>query len=192
MFDLSLFDGGNWAQVMANAVVTALATGDRVVMLTRRLEGRNLVIHATGHCTLDEIIRWMLYVQPAGQDIRRVPCVHHERNLQEEWTTRLDWRLPGSGRQATHPYCPPDLWEQKRTRVRDTRMGKPAWIDRHGNGWAKPDIPGVAYHWDVLIGRDDHLNVTAYDAPPSQGAPGTIHHVPEKEKSRSLPAPWIC
>ena len=64
---------------------------------------------------------------------------------------------------------------------------KPCWIDRHGNGWARPNInAGASYHWDVYINNPNHValvglnqvNVVQFGAPAGEGKAGWIHHVP--------------
>lgn len=64
-----------WDERMARAVMRAVSTGRPVVLLSRRMSGRNLKVHAAGECTLDEITRWVLHVQPTGVGPRQVLCV---------------------------------------------------------------------------------------------------------------------
>jgi hypothetical protein len=88
--------GASWEDRMAGATVRAVIADSQVVVLTRRMPGRNLVSHAAGGSTLDENVRWVLHVQPKGIGHRQVLCVHHPRNVRERWTARFDWRLPAS------------------------------------------------------------------------------------------------
>lgn len=83
-----------------------------------------------------------------------------------------------------------------------TMESKPVYLDAKGNGWARPNInEGKGHHWDVYI-RDaalaeriglDQLNVVEVGAPPKEGPPGSIHHVPAKKKGRLLDdSGWTC
>lgn len=191
----------SWEDRMARAALRALAHGTEVVMLTRRIRGRNLEQHAAGGSTLDENTRWTLHLQPRGMDQRQILCVHHPRNLAERWTARFDWRLPGSQRDARYPFCPPEAWWKRSTDAWRTVLSKPAWLDRHGNGWARPNMPGGAgYHWDVFIGPValkesiglDQINVVAFDAPAAEGVAGHIHHEPTGKAGKIRPVGWRC
>jgi len=99
-----------WTDRMALAVIRAVSYSTSVVMFCRRVEGRNLVIHAAGNSTLHENTRWVLHVQPSGAGPRQVLCVHHPRNLRERWTSRFDWRLPTASDCARYPFCVPNQW----------------------------------------------------------------------------------
>lgn len=174
-----------WIDKMALAVIRAVSSGMPVVMFCRRLNGRNLVIHAAGNSTLHENTRWVLHVQPSGVGPRQVLCVHHPRNLRERWTARFDWRLPTASDGARYPFCVPAAWWKGSTTAFRTICSKPAWVDVLGNGWARPNINGGAgYHWDVFI-QDaslreaaglEHINVVQVGAPTSEGQPGQWHH----------------
>jgi hypothetical protein len=190
--------GASWEERMASATIRAVATGDRVVVLTRRMLGRNLVVHTAGDSTLDENTRWVLHVQPKGVGHRQVLCVHHPRNVNEQWTARFDWRLPAASDRARYPFCPPDKWWKASTTAYRTIASKPAWLDRHGNGWARPNIPGGAgYHWDVFLQTHafrqtvglDQINVVEFGAPRKQGRVGHLHHVPA---GRPTETGWSC
>lgn len=191
----------SWEERMARAAIRALAAGTEVVMLTRRMPGRNLVQHASGGSTLDENTRWILYLQPRGMGHQQVLCVHHPRNLTERWTSRFDWRLPGLQRGVRYPFCPPDAWWKWTTPVWRTLASKPAWLDRHGNGWARPNMPGGAgYHWDVYIEsvtlREavglDQINVVAFGVPAKEGAAGQLHHEPKGKAGKISQQGWTC
>ena len=133
--------------------------------------------------------------------IRDVLCVHHPRNLRERWTSRFDWRLPTASDCARYPFCVPNEWWKGSTTAFRTVSSKPAWIDAHGNGWARPNINGGAgYHWDVFI-QDAHakqaigvdqINVVEFGAPSTEGRPGHLHHVPSAKQAHVTDAGWSC
>jgi hypothetical protein len=170
---------------MASAVAVAASYNETVIMFVRRKVGRNLITHRAGNSTLDENLRWVLHIQPPVIGHQQILCVHHSRNLSEKWTCRYDWRLPSDGDGATYPFRPADNWWKPSTVAFRTVKAKIAWIDRDGNGWARPNIPGGAgYHWDVFIHSQTwldevgarHINVVAFGVPPSEGKAGSIHH----------------
>lgn len=190
----------SWEQRMAAASIRAASTREKVVLFTRKMQGRNLVKHVAESSTLDEITRWVLYLQPAGIGPVQLLCVYHPRNLVDNWTCRFDWRLPG-GQEARYPFCPPESWWKGSTVAWRTVSSKPAWIDRNNNGWARPNIPnGAGYHWDVFIqsvGLQEavglnQINVVGFDAPPSEGRPGYIHHVPSVKAGKISEIGWRC
>jgi hypothetical protein len=200
-----LFDGPHlqppWTDRMALAVIRAVSHGQSAVMFCRRVDGRNLVIHRAGNSTLHENTRWVLHVQPSGVGPRQVLCVHHPRNLREHWTSRFDWRLPGASDGARYPFCVPPQWWKGSTRALRTVSSKPAWVDAHGNGWARPNINcGAGYHWDVFI-QDaqakqaigaDQINVVEFGVPVTEGRPGHLHHVPSAKQGHVTDAGWSC
>lgn len=190
----------SWEERMAAAAVRAAHTGQKVVLLTRRVLGRNLVRHASGGTTLDENTRWVLHLQPTGIGHIQVMCVYHARNLADHWTTRFDWRLPGQ-EGARYPFCPPNGWWKGSVVAWKTVSSKPAWVDRHGNGWARPNIPnGAGYHWDVFIQSGalkqavglDQINVVEFGAPATEGQPGQIHHIPAAKAGKITQVGWSC
>lgn len=192
--------GASWEERMAAASIRAASTHERVILFTRRMEGRNLVQRIAGSSTLDENTRWVLHLQPAGIGPVQVLCVHHPRNLIDTWTSRFDWRLPGA-QGARYPFCPPDFWWKGSTEAWRTISSKPAWIDRRDNGWARPNIPdGAGYHWDVFIQSVglqqavglNQINVVAFDAPQEEGAPGTLHHLPTAKAGKVSEVGWTC
>ncbi len=198
LFDLSRFGGANWEQPMAEAALRATCSGQAVIVITRRMKNRNIRVHAAEQSRFQEPTRWALYVQPRNIGPKRIHCVHHPRNLMDDWTIRFDWRLPGPGKGGTHPFCYPDKWWQAGTTACGTVRSKPAWLDRFGNGWARPNISqGAGYHWDVYIENKsqkqlagaDHVNVVAFGVPKKQGQPGNIHHPPEDIGKRGR---WRC
>lgn len=193
--------GDSWEESMMRAVLRALSAGHDVIMLTRKVLGRNVRRHAGSDSTLDEITRWMLYVQPKEMGPRSILCVHHPRNLRERWTVRFDWRLPASSDGGPYPFCPPDGWWRGQTQAHRTICSKPAWIDQCGNGWARPNIQGGAgYHWDVFITKPQlqqrvglaQINVVQFGAPAREGKPGTIHHVPSEKEGKITGLGWAC
>lgn len=190
-----------WIDRMALAVVRAVSGCHPVVMFCRRINGRNLRFHVANNSILHENTRWVLYVQPTGVGPRQVLCVYHPRNLEEHWTSRFDWRLPTASQKARYPFCVPNEWWKGATIAFRTISSKPAWVDAHGNGWARPNIPGGAgYHWDVFIQDErvkqivgvSQINVVAFGAPPAEGKPGDLHHVPLEKKGRVNDSGWSC
>lgn len=203
MFDLDAL-GPGWLGRMTKALARASSTGAPTVLLTRRMQGRNLRSHAAAESQLDEVTRWVLYLHLSGSAPRSVHCVQHPRNLSPDlrWTTRFDWRLPAAEDSARFPFCPPAAWWKQSTPAVTTVRSKPAFIDAKGNGWARPNInDGKGHHWDVYIADEeltrriglDQLNIVEVGAPPSEGSPGSIHHVPTKKKGRLRDdSGWSC
>jgi hypothetical protein len=200
-----LFDsiaGMSWTERMAQAALRAVAHGERVVMFTRLINGRNVILHRAGETTLAEITRWVLHVQQ-GHDRHQILCVSDPRNLTESWTARYDSRLPSQLNGAGYPFCVPNNWWHATVAARDTVRSKPCWMDGHENGWARPNInSGAGYHWDVYI-KDrataekiglDQVNIVQHGAPPEEGVPGWIHHVPSDKQGKidEKRAGWIC
>jgi hypothetical protein len=196
--------GPGWLAKMTAVLTRAWVSDSPTILLTRRIDGRNSTIHSAENWKLDEITRWVLYLHLGGTPPRTVYCFHHSRNLSEDlrWTTRYDWRLPASSDGATHPFCPPAAWRKRAVRAVATVESKKAFLDAKGNGWARPNIEGgKGYHWDVYI-RDaalaEHvglgqLNIVEFGAPPKEGAPGTIHHIPAKKKAHLRDdTGWTC
>lgn len=203
MFDLDAL-GPGWLGRMTKALARASFTGAPTVLLTRRMQGRNLRSHAAANSQLDEVTRWFLYLHLSGSAPRSIHCVHHPRNLSPDlrWTTRFDWRLPAAEDGARYPFCPPPAWWKQCTPAVTTMRSKPVFLDAKGNGWARPNIErGSGHHWDVYIADVelarriglDQLNIVEVGAPPSEGSPGSIHHVPgKKEGRRREHSGWSC
>lgn len=192
---------GDWEKRMAEVTLRSVLSGEKVVIFVRRMLGRNLEQHRAEHCVLDENTRWVLHVHPRGIGHQQILCIYHPRNLSEEWTTRFDWRLPASSDGATYPFCPPDGWWKRLTPAHRTGESKPVWVDKHGNFWARPNIPGGAgYHWDVFIQSPslrqtvglDQLNVVEFGTRSSEGGPGQIHHEPGKKAGKITGTGWTC
>lgn len=201
LFGAAALPSSAWEERMMRAALRALAAQHDVVVLTRRVPGRNIRIHTAGGTTLEEITRWRLFVQPKDIGPRQILCIHHPRNIEEPWTTRFDWRLPSADAGAAYPFCPPQQWWKPSIPAFDTVRSKPAWIDTRGNGWARPNISGGAgYHWDVFIESPnlrkkvglDAINVVQFGAPPREGTAGTIHHTPRKKRGGLTQTGWVC
>lgn len=190
-----------WMERMIQAVARAVLSGEQTVLLVRLLPQRNLVRHRCQHVTLDEITCWMVRVQVPGDQGRSVRCVHHGRNIDLNWTCRFDWRLPAERDGAKYPFCPPRGWWRRRTPAWRSVQAKPAWLDRFGNGWLRPNIPkGRGHHWDLVL-RDrpaakrlgtKHINVVEFDAPNHEGQPGQVHHPPAEVKRLADKRGWQC
>ena len=190
--------GISWEEDMAAAVIRSLSSGHDVVLLTRRMLDRNLTRHAVGNSVIDENTRWVLHVQPRTIGHKRVPCVHHRRNLTVPWTTRFDWRLPDAKNGCPYPFCPPASWHKGSHSAVQTVQSKPTWRDALGNGWARPNIPhGAGYHWDVFLTQDcaetaglQQINVVEYGS--QEGTPGHIHHIPTNKAGHLTGTGWTC
>jgi len=192
----ALFDGA-WPNLLAEAAVRAALTRQRVVLLCRHVQGRNLDVHQHANITLDEIVRWSLYVQPPVVGPVTIDCCTRPRNLAVPWTIRMDWRLPDTGR---YPYCPMQNWRRGATRVFKTARSRPAWLDVQGNEWARPNISaGSGYHWHVYVNTNHHsrlgleqINVVAFGGAASEGVPGSIHHMDPAKKAHFTDRGWTC
>lgn len=199
LFGASAFSQ-SWEEPMMKAALRALSADHEVILLTRRVDGRNIQRHAASDCTLDEITRWALYLQPKGMGPKQILCVYHPRNLQLKWTVRFDWRLPAVSDGARYPFCPPDKWWRAKTPAHRTIKSKPAWVDKLNNGWARPNTPGLGHHWDVYIESPqlqeavglDQINVIEFGVPSTEGKPGHIHHVPGKKQGKLSDTGWKC
>ena len=189
-----------WFEAMEQLLLRCALTGERGVVITRPIEGRNVRRHAVGRCELMEKTRWRVYVHASGAPPWRADCVTHPRNLSSPWTSRFDHRLPGPEDGARYPFCPPLRWWDRDVSAHSTVESKPAWVDRRGSAWIRP-ATGGGHHWDVFI-RDvstaeqiglDQLNIVEWGAPPGQGKPGDIHHVPTGKAGRLKSDPgWSC
>ena len=79
---------------------------------------------------------------------------------------------------------------------------RPVWIDERGYGWARPNIMGgKGHHWDVYITDVkvaeriglSQLNIVEFGAPPEQGRPGSLHHLPKQKQGRLRDdTGWTC
>ncbi|MEX3004390.1 hypothetical protein [Serratia fonticola] len=160
---------------------------NRAYLFVEESFGRNLIEHSTAHSKIKERLRWRIYISSIGLNgAVPVVCISSVRNLQIPWTSRYDYFLPDSG---GYSFIPPVNWHLRSTTAVVTKQSKPVFLDILGNGWANPNTPGQAYHWDVYLNDPkwigergtDQINVTRYGVPPSQGVSGTIHHVPSKK-----------
>ncbi|MBF0427764.1 MAG: hypothetical protein HQL94_02475 [Magnetococcales bacterium] len=193
LFNTSMFPNQPWHRRMATAILRALATGERVVLLVRKINGRNVSMHASpNNGSLEEITRWSLYVRAANaQRPTRIACCHHSRNLSEEWTTRYNWQLPAPSDGGSHPFCVPDQWWMGR----HSACSGFQWVDRFNNQWGRPaNIPcGKGNHWDVQLCNQyaqlmhrSYLNIIDYPSKVLGKPSGDIHHTPTKQPQTSI------
>lgn len=191
-----------WPSRMAAAIIRVsqcISAADKVYIFTRKIFGRNVMLHSAGDSNLEEITRWMVHVQPQKVGPRQILCVYHQRNFSEPWTVRFDWRLPCVADGGRYPFFYPERWWKGSTEVFATVRSKPCWVDEIGNGWARPNIQGGrGYHWDVYIKElklverigVDQLNIKEYGSSSSEGEPGEIHHIPADKKSKIKDVGW--
>ncbi|MBF0097565.1 MAG: hypothetical protein HQM05_09560 [Magnetococcales bacterium] len=185
---------------MAQTVLNALSAGEQVILLLSKVPGRNVQVHPVGHGKMEEITRWILYVQARTIGTREIACMYHARNLQEKWTIRYDWRLPAPGRGVDYPFCVPVHWWKGNVNALRTIRSKPAFVDRFGNGWVVPSESRHGHHWDVHImgvaqqqniGLNE-LNVVAHGAPQDQGHEGALHHLTKSKHPHFSGGRWQC
>jgi hypothetical protein len=203
MFDIPEL-GAGWVDKMTHALARASASGSPAVLITRRMEGRNLRVHQAENSRLEEVTRWVLYLHMSGSPPRSVYCFHHPRNTSTalRWTTRYDWRLPAVNDGARYPFCPPAKWWKGSVDAVGTMNSKPVFLDTQGNGWARPNInDGRGYHWDVYLNDPNlseriglsQLNIVGFGGPQAEKAPGSIHHISPKKKGRLRDdSGWSC
>lgn len=190
--------GACWEANIAAALVRVLCAGQDAILLTRRMPGRNVRVHAASHSTIHENTRWVLHISFKEIGPRQIRCIHNGRNLSVPWTIRFDFRLPSEQDQSIYPFCPPDQWWKASITAVRTTHSKPAWRDRHENGWCRPNIPdGAGYHWDVFLSQKcsnlvglDQINVVEFGS--TQGTPGTLHHVPTDKAGKIATSGWNC
>lgn len=203
-----LFDGqpgldAAWTDRMSTVLAQTASTGEETVLLTRLRVDRNLKRHQSHASALDEPTRWRLILGASGWPApRSVYCVQRKRHVDQPWTIRYDHRLPCEADGAAYPFCPAPDWRSSRRVVVTTHLSKPAFIDALGHAWARPNISGGAgFHWDVFLPEGklaesiglDQLNIVAFGAPPTEGAPGSVHHVPAKKAHKlNEDARWRC
>jgi len=186
-------------RVLAASALTGAQEGLPVVFLCHRIEGRNVRNQSSMGVELVEVLRWRLSVAVRGAPPTVIPCVGKRRHLDVPWTRRIDDRLPDEHGPALHPYCPPTRWMNSQTRVWGTHQSRPCWLDAQGQWWARPSTGG-GYHWDVFLNQTEaariglsQINVTQFGAPPDQGRPGDLHHVPRKKRQALRDsAGWRC
>jgi hypothetical protein len=173
-----------WFGIMESLFLKVANSGRETIFIGCLLKGRNLIIHDAGGCILYEKTRWRIHVQIPSKSPAVIPCVLNRRNIHVPWTCRYDNDLPDSGGWA---FRPSDRWWRKDTLCHGTRQGRPAWLDRDGNGWARPRAGGNQ-HWDLYIDKQtviekiglDQLNIASAGTP----NPGSIHHVPASKEGR--------
>ncbi|MGE0491989.1 MAG: hypothetical protein AB7S38_22440 [Vulcanimicrobiota bacterium] len=191
----------DWPDRMAAAAWHLIRANKTPFLLCKPVLGRNLKRHQAKDTVLDEPLRWRLYLQPRTPNPVEIACVYHRRHLEQPWTTRYDWRLPGAADGARCPFCPAEKWWKRDTVAVTTHQSKPVFVDRLNNFWAPPNTPGVTRHWDVFIINPnlvqqiglDQINVVQFGAPPEEGSPGDLHHVPTKKKgSLRTESGWKC
>ena len=191
--------GNDWFKVMEHVLLRCALLDEPVSLLVRLFEGRNQTTHAVGHSQLLEKTRWRLYVQVPGRPLCTLPCLRNPRNLAVDWTQRFDERLPAQSDGARFPFCPPEKWWRRHVEAFRTVKSKPAWVDKRGNGWARP-ATGGGHHWDVFIADPrladsiglDQLNIVQWEVRP-EGSIGHIHHVPSEKRGRLRDtAGWTC
>ena len=193
-----------WIDVMAMAVIRAVRAAtidERVVVLCRRLVGRNVAVHRAKDSALEEVTRWMLHVRLGDLGHRQVLCIHHPRNISETWTCRFDWRLPSVSDGARYPFCVPNHWWNGKTKAVGVVRSMYCWIDALGDGWARPSIRnGTGQHWDVFMQEGERqraigvheINVVEFGANVPGKNPGDLHHVPRKKQSVVKDVGWTC
>lgn len=192
----------SWPDRMARSIIRMhISLGERIVLIVRPIEGRNIRRHGTGNSILDETTRWQLYFQSQEPRPVSVACVNRPRHVKLPWTIRFDWRLPSMEDNARYPFCPPYHWGHPSVAAVGTHSAKPAFIDARGYGWARPNIAGgTGYHWDVFISDPqevkrvgvDQINVVEYGAPATEGLPGSLHHVPKNKQHLVNDCGWTC
>jgi len=185
-----------WLTIMERLLIGCAQLDEPTVLVARLFPGRNLEQRAAGGSTLDVKTRWRLYLHVPGRAPCHVPCVRGPRNVAVPWTARFDEKLPDAGH---YPFCPPARWWRRDVKTHGTVRSKPAWVDRHGSGWAQP-ATGGAYHWDVFIESPglcenvglNAINVVAWGTTEQGKIPGEIHHVPKDKKGRFQGGGWDC
>ena len=202
MFDCPALPLGSvWADRMSRTVLQYASFSEEIVLYSKPVVGRNLIRHCAENSVIYESTRWRLYIQPRTANPLAVPCVNHIRHVALPWTARYDWRLPAEQDGARYPFCPPIQWWKRTVSAVKTVKSKPAFIDRRGSAWVRPNIPdGAGHHWDVFITNValadkiglNHVNIVEFGAPFDEGAPGTIHHFPERERGKVKDSGWDC
>ena len=183
-YDFISVEDEEFGDSLARSANYCISTYNKAYLFIEDKVGRNIEERSSSHSKIKERLRWRIYISRIGlTGAIPIPCVSSLRNLEIPWTSRYDVFLPDTGEYA---FIPPVKWHLRKTNAIATKQSKPVFLDIKGNGWANPNTPGQAYHWDVYLTDKrwietrgtDQINVTRYGAPETQGTPGTIHHVP--------------
>jgi hypothetical protein len=193
--------GPDWLTVMEQVLVRSVLADPVVRIVVRFVEGRNVRRHAVKGCELLENLRWRVQLHVPDRPPAKLDCIRSRRNLDIEWSIRMDDRLPATLDGGACPFCPPDGWWRRDVVVFRTRESRPAWIDLRDNAWARPSTGG-GHHWDVYLAPplDEsiglaQINIAQYDGQRRDRgkAPGDIHHMPEEKRARLRKEPrWSC
>lgn len=179
----------SFANAVTKSILHCIKHKLSVAVFVREIPGRNVKEIKIDNTFLIERTRWRIYVSQKGfANPYPVPCVTCERNIFFGWTARHDVNLPSSGK---YQFIPQLRWDLKKTIVSGVMNSKPVFLDKFGNGWARPNTPGTPYHWDVYIKDPDwraackvtQINVSRNGVPAEQGSEGTIHHIPTGKAS---------
>jgi hypothetical protein len=193
-----------WADWLAESAVRCCLGGQDVVVFVASVEGRNFAVECHDGTALRHHTRWRVHTQPRGVGPCHLPCWHHRRNVELDWTTRFDPRLPAAADGARFPFCPPSDWASMGVSVWRSVEARPSFVDAHGHGWARPRInDGAGHHWDVYLsdertrrrlGGVPRLNITAWGSLSDRGdGPGSIHHEGDQAgRIRRDAAGWRC
>jgi len=178
-----------YANAVTKSILHCIKQGFPVSIFVREIPGRNIDEIKIDNTFLIKRNRWRIYISQKGfPNPHPVPCITCERNFSVDWTARHDVNLPSSGK---YEFIPLPKWYLKSTVVSGVMNSKPVFFDRLGNGWARPNTPGIPYHWDVYIKdpawkaacKVDQINISRNGIPAQQGTEGTIHHVPTGKAS---------
>ena len=194
--------GKDWTDIVTEVLGAALLQErpEDVAVLCNHIEGRNARERSSGGVELIEVTRWRLYAALQGRSPAAVRWIARPRHVEAPFSIRMDGRLPAAPCPGAHPFCLPPGWERRSTRVWAVHSARPCWIDAQGNAWARP-ATGGGYHWDVYLKAPalhqriglNPINVTQHGAPPGQGQPGDLHHVPTGKQGRLKDrSGWSC
>lgn len=179
----------DYANAVTKSILHCIKGNFPVSIFVREIPGRNINEIRIANTFLIERTRWRIYVSQKGfPNPYPVSCITCERNSSVEWTARHDVNLPSAGK---YEFIPQSRWDLKKTVISGVVNSKPVFFDKFGNGWARPNTPGIPYHWDVYIKdpswkaafKVDQVNISRNGIPVEQGTEGTIHHVPTSKAS---------
>ncbi|QBJ08173.1 hypothetical protein EYS10_06300 [Rahnella aquatilis] len=183
-YNLASKEDIDFGDSLARSAFYCISNYKQAYLFIEEIDGRNIKTHTVGHSKITERLRWRIYISSTGLNgAVPIACISSMRNIQVPWTTRYDILLPDTGE---YSFTPPVKWYLRNTDSVITRQSKPVFLDISDNGWANPNTPGGAYHWDVYLKDQkwidsrgaDQINVTRYGVTQPEGTPGTIHHVP--------------